>query len=282
MDQAQLSPTVDESKLADNGEKTRNTSTVSPSKEPVRQPSVTASTNYLPTVFPANKGGALNGTAPTLAPIHIEEIRTAKTPTTKESGTPLKQYPTVFPGLAYPSNRPTNGSFNGTWPTRLQSQNTNATRLPGIQPENQTYGSGNYFPWATRLPIFKTTKRPVEMLTTVKPKTENGPQKEETVIGKQKDEFAYQTTQSIGQTNVVVPHQVFNPEKEAEEDKAAEEERQRLLAMTSPTPVTYMRDSDEDVTSPDNESKDNDWRGLQYGPLALPPAFKKPLLRKGM
>ena len=120
------------------------------------------------------------------------------------------------------------------------------------------------------------------MLTTGKPNLKHGTQTEETVIGKQKDEFAYQTTQSIGQTNAVVPHQVFNPEKEAEEDKAAEEERQRLLAMTPPKPVTYMRDSDEDVTSPDNENKDNDWRGLQYGPLALPPAFKKLPSRKGM
>ena len=281
LDQANLSPIVNDAKLADLGH--RNTSTISPTTQPVKQQSITASTVYLPTIFPANKDGALNGTAPTIAPIYVKKIKTTNGPKTEEIGTPLNNYPTVFPGLAYPTNRPPNGShtMNITATTPQRPQNAITANLPVNQLGNQAYGTAQYSRTTTP-PTFRTTHKAAGILTTGRATSKHGVQTEENVIGEQKDEFAHQVSQPIGQTNAVVPHEVFNPEKEAEEDRAAEEERQRLLAMTPPTPVTYMRDSDEDVNSPDNEDKDNDWRGLQYGPLALPPAFKDLPSRKGM
>ena len=278
IDQAHLSPNVNETNLVEYGDKKKNLSTLSPTKEPINQPSMIASSMNLPTVFPAVNDGALNGTAPTLEPIKDNELHTSMKPTTKEKGMPLQNYSTVFPGLAYPSNRPTNGGKNessNSGKPIVQSQTNTATRLPPIQPESPEYSSAKYNPRTTIQPRLQTTISLPKMLTTNKPTVKHWTQNEETEAGQQKDEFAYQTTQSNSQINVVVPHQIFNPEKEAEEDRAAEEERQRLLAMTPTAPVTYMMDSDEDVTSPDNENKDNDWRGLQYGPLALPPAFKK-------
>ena len=284
MDQAHLSPNVNETNLVEYGDRKKNISTLSPTNEPINQPNMIASSMNLPTVFPAAKDGALNGTAPTLEPIKDKKLHTSTKPTTKEKGTPLQDYSTVFPGLAYPSNRPTNGGNNessNSGKPIVESQSNTATRLPQVQPENPKFGSPQYYPRTTIQPGLQTTINLPKMLTTNKPSVKHWIQNEETEAGQQKDEFAYQATQSSGQTNVVVPHEIFNPEKEAEEDRAAEEERQRLLAVTPTAPVTYMMDSDEDVTSPDNENKDNDWRGLQYGPLALPPAFKKLPSRTG-
>ena len=273
LDQADLQPNVNQSKIADFGDKSSNTTTLPPTD----QPRMAASTIYLPTVFPAARGGALNGTAATIAPIHIGELNTTKKPTTREKGTPLKDYPTVFPGLAYPSNRPSkqrhNDSIIATTPSGVQNENAVTAKLPE-KVENPSNESAKYFQQTTPRPVYQTTNAGVNMFTTRKPSAKYGTPNEETANAKQKDEFAYQNTQNNAETSVVVPHQVFNPEQEAQDDQAAEEERQRLLAMTTKAPVTFMRDSDEDVTSPDNQNKDNDWHGLQYGPLALPPAFK--------
>lgn len=286
MDQADLNPSINESKLQDFDVKTGKTTTNYPTTRPITRGRITPTTMYLQTVFPASNGGAENGTAPTLAPIQVEKIKTTKEPTTKEKGTPLKDYPTVFPGLAYsrkPSGSRTSEAVLATRPTRLQNSDSVTKKVPGKGNRLDGSGSANYYARTTGRPVFQTTNSAVNMLTTSKPTLKYVTQN---VNGQQKDEFSYQTTvsQTDGQTNVVVPHQVFNPEQEAQQDQEAEEERQRLLAMTTPAPVTYMRDSDEDVTSPDNQNKDddNDWHGLRYGPLALPPAFKGHPSRKGL
>lgn len=267
--------------MQDFGDTPVNATTIPRTTPAITRPHMAQSTVYLPTVFPTSGG------ATTAAPIRVDEIESSKKPTTKEKGTPLKDYPTVFPGLAYSSKKPSESSKNlsviATRPTKLQNQEAITANIPGN--ENQPgYGSAKYYPRTTNRPVLKTTNAAGYQLTTGGPSAKYGKQIEETVSAEQKDDFAYQTQVNLpnGQTNVAVPHQVFNPEQEAQEDKEAEEERQRLLSATTPAPVTFMRDSDEDVTSPDNENKDSDWHGLQYGPLALPPAFQSGPSSKGL
>ena len=299
MDQAALNPQINDSRLQDFRAKQNNTTTQQQTTQSSSPPPL------LSTVFPASPGGAMNTTAPTPSSIRTEPKPTKKQPsTTTERGTPLKNYPTVFPGLAFPTTRQSEGNETilATVPPKPQNQNAVTAKLPtnnGNQTQNVYYRPTNSALRPTGYPTanayYLTTAKPSQGLniqygaptakqsneTTVKYGTPN----ETTAQAEQKDDFAAQTNYlpPDGQPNNALPHQVFNPEHEMLQAQEEEAERVRLLSVTTPAPVTNNKDSDEDVNAPDNanKDKDNDWHGLRFGPLALPPAFKEPISRKG-
>eukprot|EP00112_Aurelia_sp_Birch-Aquarium-sp1_P010957 Seg2316.2 transcript_id=Seg2316.2/GoldUCD/mRNA.D3Y31 product="hypothetical protein" protein_id=Seg2316.2/GoldUCD/D3Y31 len=315
MDQAALNPQVNDSRLQDFRTQQNNTTTQQQTTQ-----SPTSSSPLLSTVFPASPGGAMNTTAPTPSSIRTEPKTTQKQPsTTKERGTPLKNYPTVFPGLAFPTTGKSEGNETILATVQPQSQNQNAVtaNLPpnnGNQTQNAYYGPTNSAVRPTGYPTanayYLTTVKPSQGSNikygaptarqskepTVKygtptarqskePTVKYGTPNETTAQAEQKDDFAAQTSYSPpdAQQSNGLPHQVFNPEHEMLQAQEDEAERIRLLSVTTPAPVTNNKDSDEDINAPDNANKDqdDDWHGLRYGPLALPPAFKESISRKG-
>ncbi len=302
MDQADLNPGVNESTLEDLGAITANVTTPQQPKYASRA----ESSPTQPMIQTAAKSiEILNQETAENARITMEAKNNhssmPRTPTTVQ---PLGDYSTVFPGLLFPSRRPParepakglvttaatklEGSEQGRQQQQQQIQenvnNQGVTAMPTKVPQRTTrqgvystgYWAGSTRPWtgSTGLNSVKnqTTARPT---TTRSAKYDNNngslESNETTEEAESKDSFAV----AYPQQNAGLPHQVFNPEEERKQDEEAEAERIRLMYTTTPAPVTYNKDSDEDVTSPDNENQDDDWHGLRYGPLALPPAFQE-------
>ena len=232
-------------------------------------------TPSLPPFVTNRKPGSTSLAEPTTVTT-TEKNSSTKSPTTVK---PLENYPTIYPGLAYPTSRP--GWVNNNTKSPVEKANQSNSSL-NDNPDSNMYNNSNTLETTTSssrnqmLSSISTlpTLSPTTARSGADPSNRAMPQNNESTEGAEgKDSLAA----SYSQQNQSMPHQVFNPAQEILDDQAAEQERLRLLSITTPAPVTFNKDSDEDITSPDNENNDNDWHSLQYGILALPPGFKVPV-----